>query len=163
MSVQLLLIAILLALPAIPQHVHPQSTAADATATSTLSAEAVAQLLNGDGMGLARPAEMNGYPGPKHLLERATELQLTTEQQKDLAAIRQQVLERARALGKSIVNAERALDAAFKAGALTDAELDKQVRAIGVLQAELRLVHLQAHLTAKPILTPEQLRKYYAR
>lgn len=161
MSVQLLLIAILLAPPAVPQHVHPQSPAADAT--STLSAEAVAQLLNGDGMGLARPAEMNGYPGPKHLLERATELGLTTEQQKDLAAIRQQVLERARALGKSIVNAERALDAAFKAGALTDAELDKQVRAIGVLQAELRLVHLQAHLTAKPILTPDQVRKYYAR
>jgi Spy/CpxP family protein refolding chaperone len=143
--------------------VHPQSSAADATATSTLSAEAVAQLLNGDGMGLARPAELNGYPGPKHLLERALELGLTTEQQKELAAIRQQVLERARVLGKSIVNAERALDTAFKAGALTDAELDKQVRAIGVLQAELRLVHLQAHLTAKPILTPEQVRKYYAR
>jgi Spy/CpxP family protein refolding chaperone len=163
MSVQLLLIAILLAAPAVPQHVHPQPSTTDASATSALSAEAVTQLLNGDGMGLARPAEMNGYPGPKHLLERATELGLTTEQQKDLAAIRQQVLERARALGKSIVSAERALDAAFKAGSLNDEELDKQVRAIGVLQAELRLVHLQAHLLAKPILTPEQVRKYYAR
>lgn len=162
MSVQLLLMAALLTPPASPQHVHPQSATADASATSALSAEAVAQLLNGDGMGLARPAEMNGYPGPKHLLERATELGLTTEQQKQLAAVRQQVLDRARPLGHSIVNAERALDTAFKAGTLTEAELLKQVQAIGALQAELRVVHLQAHLLAKPILTPEQVRKYYA-
>ena len=146
-----------------PQHVHPQPSTADAIATSALSAEMVAQLRNGDGMGLARPAEMNGYPGPKHLLERATELGLTTEQQKHLAALRKQVLERARALGASIVNAERALDASFKAGAMTESELDKQVRTIGALQAELRLVHLQAHVLTKPILTPEQVRKYYAR
>lgn len=161
MSVQLLLMAALLAPITSPQHVHPQPTS-DATATSALNAEAVAQLLNGDGMGLARPAEMNGYPGPKHLLERATELALTTEQQKQLAAVRQQVLDRARPLGRSIVNAERALDGAFKAGTLTEGELQKQVQAIGALQAELRAVHLQAHLLAKPILTPEQVRKYYA-
>ena len=162
MSVQLLLMAALLTPPASPQHVHPQPPTADAAATSALSAEAVAQLLNGDGMGLARPAEMNGYPGPKHLLERATELALNTEQQKQLAAVRQQVLDRARPLGQSIVNAERALDGAFKAGTLTEGELQTQVQAIGALQAELRAVHLQAHLLAKPILTPEQVRKYYA-
>jgi Spy/CpxP family protein refolding chaperone len=143
------------------QHVHPQASPADATATSALSAEAVKQLLDGDGMGLARPAETNGYPGPKHLLDRSSELSLTTEQQKQIAAIRQQVLEQARPLGSQIVAAERALDAAFKAGTLTEEQLRSQLEAIAALQAQLRLVHLRAHLLTKPLLTPEQARKYY--
>ena len=145
----------------VPQHIHPQSAPGDALATSALTAEAVRQLLDGDGMGLARPAEMNNYPGPKHLLDRAQELALTTEQQKEISAIRQQVLVRAKPLGRAIVDAERELDAAFKSGTLSDADLQKQLDAIARLQGELRMVHLRAHLITKPILTPEQIRRYY--
>jgi Spy/CpxP family protein refolding chaperone len=147
----------------VPQHVHPQAAAGDPLATSSLTAEAVRQLLDGEGMGLARPAEMNNYPGPKHLLDRAQELALTTEQQKEISAIRQQVLDRAKPLGRAIVDAERELDAAFKSGTLRDADLKKQLDAIARLQAELRMVHLRAHLITKPILTPEQIRRYYER
>ena len=144
------------------QHVHPQPPAAgDAAATSALSAEAVQQLLAGDGMGLARPAEVHGYPGPKHLLERASELALSAEQQKRLAAIRQEVLDTARPLGKAIVQAERDLDAAFKSGGLTEGDVKTRLEAIAALQAELRLVHLRAHLLAKPLLTAVQLEQYY--
>ena len=147
----------------VPQHVHPQSAPGDALATSALTAEAVRQLLDGEGMGLARPAEMNNYPGPKHLLDRAQELALTTEQQKEISAVRQQVLDRAKPLGRAIVNAERELDAAFKSGTLSEPDLKKQLDAIARLQAELRMVHLRAHLITKPILTPEQIRRYYER
>ena len=114
-------------------------------------------------MGLARSAEMNNYPGPKHLLDRAQELALTTEQQKEIAAIRQHVLDRAKPLGRAIVDAERELDAAFKSSALSEADLKKQLDAIARLQAELRMVHLRAHLITKPILTAEQIRRYYER
>ena len=153
-------LATVAALPAL-QHVHPQTPAGDAVATAALSAEQVRQLLDGEGMGLARPAEVNRYPGPKHLLDRAKELGLTTEQQKEIAAIREQMLERARPLGRQIVDAERALDASFASGTVTDAALKKQLDAIAALQAELRAVHLRTHLIARPLLTPEQVRKYY--
>jgi Spy/CpxP family protein refolding chaperone len=145
------------------QHVHPQSAPGDTLATSALTADAVRQLLDGEGMGLARPAEMNNYPGPKHLLERAQELTLTTEQQKEISAIRQQVVNRAKPLGRAIIDAERELDVAFRSGTLSEADLKKQLDAIARLQADLRMVHLRAHLITKPILTPEQVRKYYER
>ena len=146
-----------------PQHVHPQPSVGDAAAPSALTAEAVKQLLDGEGMGLARPAEMHDYPGPKHLLERAQELALTTEQQKEIAAIRQRVLEEARPLGKAIVEAERALDRAFQSGTLSEEDLKAHLATIAALQADLRMVHLRAHLMTKPVLTAEQVRKYYGR
>ena len=147
----------------VPQHVHPQPATGDAVPPSSLTADAVRQLLDGDGMGLARAGEMNDHPGPKHLLERSKELGLTTEQEKEISAIRQQVIDRAKPLGRAIVDAERQLDAAFKSGILTEGELQKRLQTIARLQAELRMVHLRAHLVTKPILTAEQVRRYYER
>ena len=144
------------------QHVHPPSDGRDsAVATTALTADAVRQLLAGDGMGLARPAELNDYPGPKHVLELKTALGITGEQERQVEAIRQQMLSRATVLGDEIVNAERALDAAFKAGRITDTELAERVGAIARLQAELRTAHLRAHLATRPLLSAEQVRKYY--
>src|SRR5262249_20157560 len=37
-------------------------------AIKALSEEDIAPLLNGEGMGMAKAAELNGYPGPKHVL-----------------------------------------------------------------------------------------------
>ena len=37
----------------------------------SLSQDDQSALLAGRGMGLARPAELNGYPGPAHVLELA--------------------------------------------------------------------------------------------
>ena len=45
-----------------------------------LSAEQLANLREGRGMGLSLPAELNGYPGPKHVLELADGLGLTPAQ-----------------------------------------------------------------------------------
>lgn len=144
---------------AIAQHEH-QAATPPASATSTLSADAVGQLLNGDGMGLAKPAELHGYPGPKHVLELRTDLALTADQAQKVEAIRQQMLDEARTLGRSIVDAERALDEAFISGRITDADLAARTAAIAGLQGRLRRAHLQAHLTTKPILTPAQVKKY---
>jgi hypothetical protein len=46
----------------------------------SLSPQEASDLLAGKGMGFAKAAELNGYPGPAHVLELAAQLQLTPEQ-----------------------------------------------------------------------------------
>jgi hypothetical protein len=46
-----------------------------------LSEAEVSAYLDGRGMGLAKAAELNGYPGPAHVLDLAEKLQLTPQQQ----------------------------------------------------------------------------------
>ncbi len=46
----------------------------------SLSADDIAELEKGAGWGLARAAELNGIPGPAHLLELKHEIGLTVEQ-----------------------------------------------------------------------------------
>src|SRR5882672_11932098 len=45
-----------------------------------LSEQQVADLSQGRGMGLALTAELNGYPGPSHVLELADKLELRPDQ-----------------------------------------------------------------------------------
>jgi hypothetical protein len=45
-----------------------------------LSRQQLEDYLEGRGMGMALPAEVNGYPGPRHVLELADELDLTADQ-----------------------------------------------------------------------------------
>ena len=47
---------------------------------SALAPQDVNALLAGQGMGLAKAAELNGYPGPLHVIELAGPLSLTSEQ-----------------------------------------------------------------------------------
>jgi acetylornithine/succinyldiaminopimelate/putrescine aminotransferase len=49
-----------------------------------LSNQQVADLKAGRGMGLALAAELNGYPGPNHLLELSDKLALTSDQNSTL-------------------------------------------------------------------------------
>ena len=155
-------ISLVLGPAAAAQHVHPPASAPNLpAATTSLSGEAVQQLLDGDGMGLAKPAELNTYPGPKHVLALKEPLALTPEQERQVEAIRQQMLTRARALGQEIVAAERALDAAFKSGTITETQLTDRVATIARLNGELRAAHLRAHLATKPLLSADQVRKYY--
>lgn len=141
------------------QHQHAPVT--EGAATSALTAEAVQQLLNGEGMGLARAAELNGYPGPKHVLEFKDQLGISSAQEKQVERIREQMLNEARSLGRSIVDAERSIDEAFMSRQISEADLASRTSIIARLQGELRRVHLQAHLLTRRILTDEQVKKYY--
>ena len=156
------LISLVLGPAAAAQHVHPPAAAPhDAVGTTSLSAEAVQQLLAGEGMGLAKSAELNRYPGPKHVLELKASLALSAQQEQQVEAVRQQMLAQARALGQEIVAAERALDAAFRSGTISDAQLTERVATIARLNGELRAAHLRAHLATRPLLSSDQVRKYY--
>lgn len=127
---------------------------------ASLSDEEVKGFLDGRGMGLARSAELNGHPGPMHVLELADELRLTTEQRRLVEAAFERMKAKAKALGEAYVKAEKALDQAFKSGMANTGEVAARVAEANRLLGEVRLSHLQAHVEITPVLTPEQRARY---
>ena len=127
-----------------------------------LSLEEIDALQAGEGMGLARAAELNLYPGPKHVLDLAESLELTEEQRARTGEAFRRMKESAVALGAAIVEEERALDRMFRERVINQEKLETAVRGIANLQGKLRLVHLEAHLELESVLTPEQVSQYTA-
>jgi Spy/CpxP family protein refolding chaperone len=152
------------ALPASAQHTAdhaPSPYAGEQTREiASLSNDDLAELARGGGWGLARAAELNGVPGPTHLLELAEQIGLDAEQRAAVTAIRDEMRAEAIAAGKRFVEAERALDAAFTNGVPNAATLAGLVTEAGEARADLRLVHLSAHLRTTPLLTPDQIERY---
>ena len=128
----------------------------------SLSAEDVAELRRGGGWGLAKAAELNGMPGPFHLLELKDDIPLTREQVTAITAIYERMREAAIAEGEHFIAAERALDDAFRAGAVTEKSLRTLLAEIARSRARLRFVHLSAHLETPALLTDEQIARYDA-
>jgi Spy/CpxP family protein refolding chaperone len=125
-----------------------------------LGPDEIAAYENGDGMRYALAAELNRYPGPKHVLELANELDLSPEQRVRTEEIFQTMRESARDLGVRIIAAERELDADFAGGTIDADQLQHQTAVIAALQGELRAAHLAAHLVTRAILTPAQIDRY---
>ena len=125
-----------------------------------LSAEEIQGLLNGQGMSLALPAELNGLPGPRHVLDMSSELGLTEDQGRQVAEIFEAMSHAARQLGARIVELERELDAGFAERTITEDSLDAILHSLAGERARLRSVHLKAHLSLLPVLTDEQRRQY---
>lgn len=125
-----------------------------------LSSLEVDNLLNGRGSGYARMAELNGYPGLRHVLDLSSQLNLSPQQETEIQAAFEQMQSQAKSLGKTIVSKEQELSEAFASGKITNIELKKQTRELAKLYGELRKTHLQAHLQINPILSTEQIKKY---
>jgi len=125
-----------------------------------LSTEEMAGYLSGHGMGFAKAAELNHYPGPKHVLELAPQLNLPAEQFSKTKAIHDEMLNHAVPLGKQYVKKEAELDSLFSHQKIAEALLQSLVSEISAIKGQLRLVHLNAHLEMKRLLTPEQIAKY---
>lgn len=125
-----------------------------------LSDEEIGRYVRGEGMGLAKAAELNDYPGPKHLLELAEKIGLSGDQQAKLQSEFDRMHRNAVALGEQIVEKERLLDRLFAEGNITPENLRTSTTDLGRLGGELRATHLIAHLAARSILTDEQLRRY---
>ncbi len=156
-----ILAALLLILPGTlsAQEMHEHADH-HATEIAGLQEAEVAGLLSGAGMDQALAAELNGYPGPKHVVELADELELSPEQLAGAEKLLQATLERSKALGMKIVDLERAMDEAFAGGAIDQEKLSEMVSEIGQLRAELRLNHLSAHLKMAGVLSEAQRDRY---
>ncbi len=125
-----------------------------------LSPEQMADLRQGRGMGASLPAELNGVPGPMHVLELAQQLKLTPEQRASLEGISAEMKTAAQRLGRQVIAAEAELDAAFKANAVDEKTIADTTARIASLQGQLRAVHLVAHLQTKRLLSGDQVTAY---
>lgn len=125
-----------------------------------LSEQQVADLKAGRGMGLALPAELNGYPGPVHVLELADQLGLSADQKARIQTLFDSMKAEAVPLGANLLDQETALDQQFANHSITPESLQAQTAKIGVTQAELRNTHLKYHLQTAQILTPDQMQRY---
>jgi Spy/CpxP family protein refolding chaperone len=122
----------------------------------------VADLLEGRGAGLARVADVLGYPGPRHVLDAwsAGQLSLEPAQVARIEAIFAAMAREAQGLGARVVDAERALAAALQAEPAATRTVDAHVARIAALRGALRGVHLRAHLETRAVLDPAQLARY---
>lgn len=125
-----------------------------------LSPEKVSDLLAGNGAGYALAAELNSYPGPKHVLDLSKELHLTQSQVKEIKEQFAQMQKEAKEIGKQIVSLEKEMDEAFASGNMAAEELNRFTWQIGESEGKLRETHLRTHLTMKEILTAEQIVHY---
>ena len=125
-----------------------------------LSSEQIAGYEAGQGMSLALAAELNGYPGPKHVLELKGELGLTEGQVQSTETIFEKMRESAVDLGHKIVQSERELDRLFVGHTIDTDSLGSQIHQIAQLRGRLRTVHLQAHLEMMEVLNEDQVARY---
>ena len=120
----------------------------------------VAGFLEGRGMGLAMPAELNHFPGPRHVLDLAEPLALTAEQKTRAEETFERMRARALPLAKDYVDSERAVEAFFAEPAPDAARLSALVADAGAKLARLREAHLLAHVEMRALLTPAQVARY---
>lgn len=156
----LVLAAVAVAFPALAAAQHSPYSGHTGREIKALSAEEIEGLLAGEGMGMALPAELNGYPGPKHVLELAEELELTAEQREAVERVHDAMAKEAVGLGEGVVAAERRLDALFAGGEASPEALRAVLDELGRLRVSLRYAHLKAHLETKSVLTEAQVRHY---
>jgi Spy/CpxP family protein refolding chaperone len=152
----------LLALVTVPSlRADPSPYAGEQTREiKALSAGEVSQLLGGHGMGLARAAELNSYPGPRHVLDMAEQLHLTSEQTAALNRVFATMHDAALPLGRELLARETQLDRLFVERHATPEAVRTLTEQIGRLQGELRAVHLNAHVATVTILQPTQIARY---
>jgi Spy/CpxP family protein refolding chaperone len=105
-------------------------------------------------------AELNGYPGLRHVLDLSSQLNLSSKQKTKIQAAFEEMQSQAKTIGKTIVSKEQKLSEAFALGKITNIELEKQTEELAKLYGELRKTHLQAHLEINPLLSTEQIKKY---
>lgn len=127
-----------------------------------LSDQEIANLKAGRGMGLALVAELNGYPGPLHVLEFADALELSEQQQASTRALLEAMKAETILLGERIIVEEAELDRLFAEKRVIRASLDAAISMLASVRGELRAAHLRYHLAMVEFLSPAQIARYVA-
>ncbi len=146
---------------ALEQHPHAASPHAHAQSVEvpSLSPGEVRALRNGEGMGLARAAKLNHFPGPKHLLDLRMELKLSDARIERIKAIHRKMKTQAIAKGEDILQAELHLANLFALGSPAPAQVKRATEHLGVLRGQLRAIHLLGHIESARALTPGRSRR----
>ena len=125
-----------------------------------LSTQQIADLRAGRGMGLALAGELNGYPGPLHVIELAEPLQLNVVQRQRVQQLFEAMKVEAVSVGERLIAQESALDRAFAERNIDPDSLGRLTAQIGETKGQLRAVHLKYHLTTAALLTDDQRQRY---
>ena len=155
-----LLIVALMAAAATVEAQHQPYAGQESREIKALSAKEIEQYRAGAGMGYAKAAELNRYPGPMHVLELADRLKLSPEQRQATKQLMDAHKAEARALGARLLDAEGRLEALFRRGEVRPEELATAVREAATVQGEYRLSHLETHRRLRAVLTEAQVAQY---
>jgi Spy/CpxP family protein refolding chaperone len=139
----------------------------DVLLTALLSAQAKVTLpvdrdalTKGDPMGTTLVAENNLYPAPQKVIAYKDQLGLTKDQIQKIAEIVSNTTFSAAVKGSEIIEAEEGLNQLFETGMMNDRTLRAKLERIGILRADYSLLHLQAYVKIKKVLTPNQYERY---
>jgi hypothetical protein len=144
------------------QQASPPYAGLQQRAVKALSEQQIADLRAGRGMGLALAAELNGYPGPLHVLELADQLDLSADQRRQMRDMVGAMTSEAVPVGEEIIARETELDRAFAEQRISSARMAELTSRIGDAQGRLRAVHLKYHLTTAALLSDHQRHVYAA-
>jgi len=125
-----------------------------------LDQDTIEGYLTGKGLGQALPAELNGYPGPRHTIDMAEELELTEEQLAQVQALFDDMQTAVIPLGEKYLESVAELELTFREGTITDQYLQSQLEKITAIEAQMRYVHLSTHLATIDILSHDQIMQY---
>ena len=159
----LLALAICLPLWTSAQHSHGSQTpyaGMQNRAIKSLSDSDINELRRGGGWGLATAAELNGMPGPAHLLVLKEQIPLTADQVTKTQALLDEMRKAAIPTGERLIAAEKALEAAFAAGKVDEPSLRRLLAEAESARTELRFIHLSQHYKTVQFLKPEQIKRY---
>ncbi|MFZ9061953.1 MAG: periplasmic heavy metal sensor [Steroidobacteraceae bacterium] len=156
-------LSVSLPLGALAQHNHGTPTpyaGMQKRAIKSLSDKDLEELRRGGGWGLALPAELNGMPGPAHLLELKDKIPLTENQVQQTQALLDGMRRAAIPAGERLIAAEAAIEKAFASGSVDEGALRKLLAEAEAVRAELRFIHLSQHAKTVEFLKPEQIKRY---
>jgi Spy/CpxP family protein refolding chaperone len=164
-STCLLFLALCTPWPTLAQHNHGASTLTPYAGMQNrpikaLSDNDINELRRGAGWGLALAAELNGMPGPTHLLELKDQIPLTQEQVAKTQALLDEMRKAALPTGERLIAAEAALEAAFAKGSVDESTLRRLLANTESARSELRFIHLSQHIKTVQYLKPEQIKRY---
>jgi len=129
-------------------------------AIKSLSENDIKELRRGGGWGLALAAELNGMPGPAHMLELKEQIALNQDQVTKTQALLDDMRKAAIPTGERLIAAELALENAFAKGAVEEASLRRLLAEAESARTELRFIHLSQHYKTVQFLKPEQIKRY---
>jgi Spy/CpxP family protein refolding chaperone len=155
-----LIIAAVLTLTATAANAQTPYAGLQTRPIKALSEQQVADLGAGRGMGLALAAELNGYPGPSHVLELADKLELSPDQRAGIQRLFDSMKAEAVRLGSKLIEQEADLDKQFASRTITPESLKALTASVSVTQGQLRETHLKHHLSTAAVLSPHQMHRY---
>jgi len=139
---------------------NTDSSIQQASEIKSLSNNEVSGYLNGKGMGFSKVAELNSFPGPRHVLDLASELNLSKQQINKTSAIYHAMKAKAKDYGKQFIEKEKEIENVFSNNGVDLQKLALLTKESAEIKAHIRLSHLEAHISQQMVLSKKQIEKY---